>query len=144
MPDCLMLSYHASIERLRAERMLDAAQAAAYPHLEKQARDSFLRENQRRRARALPAGTRVSQVVPAGGNAPFTVDGRPVDKDGLVRWLGQVFGGGDPFGRQAAPATRSTNGGAPPPRRNGHDTGRPAGRGPVVRDPVGPGQGRVR
>lgn len=88
MPECLLLAYHDNLDRLRAERSLDAAQAASVPHLSKEGHKSWYRETQRRTTRSL--------VAPSGGaaagHAVFTVNGQAVDKAGLARWLAQTFG----------------------------------------------------
>ena len=84
------MAYHENLDRLRAERSWDAAQAAVYPHVSKDARGSWLRDVQRRTTR------RVVPQTPAGrallGSAPFTVNGEPADAAGLKRWLVQTFG----------------------------------------------------
>lgn len=98
MPECLLLAYHDNLDRLRAERQLDLSQATAYPHLAPDARKSWLKDNQRRRARPIvaPAQPTGGQRT-AGGALPFSVDGHPVDGQGLRLWLGAAFGGASPL-----------------------------------------------
>jgi hypothetical protein len=87
------MALYDNLDRLRAERLLDGIQATAYPHLEQRARSSWLRSTQRRLQR--PALPHVA-AGPAGPSRPalFTVEGRPVDKVGLTRWLAHTFGAG--------------------------------------------------
>ena len=98
MPECLLLAYYDHLDRLRAERTLDDATTASFPHLTKQSRTSWLRDLGRRAARRLVAPTPAEVALGANGTnghgpAPFTVNGTPVGADGLKRWLVQVFGG---------------------------------------------------
>jgi hypothetical protein len=92
MPECLLLAYHDSLDRLRAERLLDDAQTSSVPHLNQDGRRSWYRSVARRVARpVLTPAAGGETPVPAGG-ALFTVNGRPTDKYGLARWLAQAFG----------------------------------------------------
>jgi hypothetical protein len=90
-----LLSLHQNVDRLRAERLLDAAQAATVPHLEKDGRKSFYQSLHARTRRAVVADVAPSRTGAGtrGGPSLFTVDGAPVDKRGLVAWLAQTFGG---------------------------------------------------
>lgn len=117
MPECLLLAYHANLDRLRAERQLDAAQAATVPHLSKDGHKSWYRHVQKRVNRRVMAQSASGQ----GGDAPFTINGQPADKAQLVRWLSLTFG--------ATPA--QTTPPPPPP------TGLTNGHGPVQRRPHG-------
>lgn len=87
MPECLLLSYFDNLDRLRAERLLDAAQAGSVPHLEDAARTSWYRATERRTARRLVAPSSTGGLA-----APFTINGTPADKQGLMRWLSATFG----------------------------------------------------
>lgn len=83
------MAYHANLDRLRAERSLDAAQAASVPHLTREGRTSWYRHVSKRTARRAVART----VTSEGGSAPmFTVNGQSVGKGGLARWLAATFG----------------------------------------------------
>lgn len=100
-----MLSLHQNVDRLRAERLLDAAQAATVPHLEKDGRKSFYQNLHARTRRAVVADVATSATRTGagtvGGPSLFTVDGEAVDKRGLVAWLAQTFGG-SPMNRRAS------------------------------------------
>lgn len=88
MPECLLLAYHDNLDRLRAERSLDAAQAASVPHLSKDGHKGWYRSISRRTARRA-----VARSVIGGPGAPlFTVNGQGVDKAGLARWMSVTFG----------------------------------------------------
>lgn len=89
MPECLLLAYHDNVDRLRTERLLDAAQAASVPHLAEQGRKSWYRQAEKRLARSLGESAR----APGGGPALFTVNGKAVNRHGLAAWLAQQFGG---------------------------------------------------
>lgn len=93
MPECLLLAYHANLDRLRAERQLDAAQAASVPHLTKEGHKSWYKATERRINR--PAVAQSATGSDSAG-AMFTVNGQATDKAGLARWLAVTFGG-SPF-----------------------------------------------
>lgn len=83
------MAYHAHLDRLRAERSLDAAQAASVPHLSKEGHKSWYRHTQKRTARRAVAARVTGEP---SVNPIFTVNGQEVGKDGLARWLAQTFG----------------------------------------------------
>lgn len=113
MPECLLLAYHDNLDRLRAERSIDAAQAASVPHLTREGHASWYRAAQKRtRRRIVSSGPASPEGTTTG--ALFTVNGQPVDKHGLARWLAVTFGA--PTSRPALTTTSL----APRPPANGH------------------------
>lgn len=75
-----------SMDSLQAERMLVAAQSAAYPHMKERSRDSWHRELSRRATRR--------QRHAAAGSSPFRVGGVPVSIAGFKRAATTNLGGG--------------------------------------------------
>ena len=57
-----MFAMHRQIDRIRAERMLDAAQAAAYPHLGKGASEWFNRVLDRAQGAVTVAGEQLERL----------------------------------------------------------------------------------
>lgn len=87
MPECVLQAYLDQIPRLRAERMMAAAEAASVPYFEKGAhREWWQRQGQ--------AATAESAPVPGGQRTPFTFNGRPMQLGGLKRELATALGGG--------------------------------------------------
>jgi hypothetical protein len=109
MPECLLLAYYANLDRLRAERQLDAGQAASVPHLSKEGHQSWYKHVSGRASRPVVATGGADGST--GGPALFTVNGQATDKAGLARWLALTFGG-SPF-THPAPRADAPNGRAP-------------------------------
>jgi hypothetical protein len=97
-----LLALYDNLDRLRAERLLDRAQAASVPHLTERGRKSFYRHAERRTARRVVARAE----APDGRPTLFTINGKPADKDGLTRWLAMTFGA--PVGPMGRPMSRGT------------------------------------
>jgi hypothetical protein len=82
MPECLLLRYAEEMPRIRALWVLDASEAAAFPHMGKAAR-AWRREWTQRARGAL----RRAQAL-------FVVNGQPVTGAGLKAWAGRMLGRG--------------------------------------------------
>lgn len=80
-----MLAYAEAMPRVDAQRMLDAAQAAAFPHRTKDNAASWLRDL----GRVIQAARQTVSDA-----AEFRWNGRPVSLGGLKRRMARAFGRG--------------------------------------------------
>lgn len=88
MPECVLQAYLDQIPRLRAERMMAAAEAASVPYFEKGAhREWWQRQGQAATAESAPARA-------AGSGTLFTWNGAPMGLPALKGKLAGVLGGG--------------------------------------------------
>lgn len=77
----MIFALYDNLDRVRAERVLDAAAAAAYPHLTKSGSRQWLHDWTRRAQRVVRATAEV-----------FSWNGRPVTPDALKQRLRQALG----------------------------------------------------
>lgn len=88
-----MAALYAEIPRIRAERLLDAAQAASFPHLSKEGRARWLRSAGRFSRRAATAAA-------ATQHAGLTWNGVPIpSREAFKARLAFAFGGELPGAR---------------------------------------------
>lgn len=77
----------AEIPAVRAERMMDAAQAAVYPHVSKSGARQMWREWTQAVQRSANQAARRSAAL-------FVVDGKPVGISGFRTWIRRALGKG--------------------------------------------------
>lgn len=82
MTSCVFERYVSEMPHIHAERMLDGAQIAVYPHMKKSDSRSWWRNWQRR---AISSAQRLR-------NSVLTFNGRKVTRDGLRSIFGGVGG----------------------------------------------------
>lgn len=90
MPACLLESFVGRIDATRALRVLDLAQAAAFPHLEKGARQKWQDEQIRRLG---PSGDAPHRQPSVRRTSLFFWNGQPIDGGGLKRAAAGQLGG---------------------------------------------------
>jgi hypothetical protein len=93
MPECLMLSFADRMDAIIAARLLDAAQAAAYPHIGDKAQGWY--RDQVKRLAPLTAPRRADgSTIPRHRSAVFFWNGTPIASDSLKRELAGALGRG--------------------------------------------------